>query len=191
MSSKEQAAGPSGLGLIGKADDPKRLMEAALFISAGPLSIQQLAKVCNLGTLGSVRSTVEDLQEEYEESGSAIVIEKVSSGYRMMVDEELEEKIKHLAPDKEISSSALKTLAIIAYEEPVRQSEVVKVRGNKAYRYIKELEEREFVNSEKDGRTKLLSTTKKFKEYFQLEDIEKALEERKTSEKENSLESWV
>ena len=66
----------------------------------------------------------------------------------------------------ELSSAELRTLATIAYYEPIRQSEIVKARGNRAYEQIKTLEELGLISSKPDGNTKVLRLTRKFYDYF-------------------------
>ncbi len=57
-------------------------------------------------------------------------------------------------------------LSIVAYHEPIKQSDIVKVVGNRTYEYVKQLEELGFIKIEKKSRTKLLSITLRFEEYF-------------------------
>ena len=60
----------------------------------------------------------------------------------------------------------LRTLGVVALKEPVPQSYIIKVQGNKAYDYIKNLEKRGLLKTEKSGRTRLVSTTVEFEKYF-------------------------
>jgi len=52
------------------------------------------------------------------------------------------------------------------YHEPIKQSDIVKIIGNRTYEYTKELERRGFIKWEKQGRTKVLRLTPAFDEYF-------------------------
>ncbi|MBN2517349.1 MAG: SMC-Scp complex subunit ScpB, partial [Candidatus Altiarchaeota archaeon] len=61
---------------------------------------------------------------------------------------------------------------LIAYKQPISQSKVVEVIGNRAYEYIKELRKKEFITIRKKGRTKVISTTGRFRKYFALEGVE-------------------
>ncbi|HDN83636.1 MAG TPA: SMC-Scp complex subunit ScpB, partial [Candidatus Altiarchaeales archaeon] len=117
---------------------------------------------------------LENLIQEYRNRNSAIEIRKTTEGYQMTVKEELESYVIDLVTKTELPKALIKTLAFIAYKEPVPQSEVIKVRGNKAYHYIKELIAKGFIEAKKKGKTKVLCTTKKFKEYFQVEKLENA-----------------
>jgi segregation and condensation protein B len=69
-------------------------------------------------------------------------------------------------------------LGIVALQQPILQSEVVKIQGNKAYNYIKYLEKKKLIKTEKAGRTRLIKTTKEFERYFgkSLEEIRPKLE---------------
>jgi len=166
----------------------KRVIEAALFMATRPLSLEELSKICNSGNIGLIRKCVEELKEEYAKRNSGIEILKLENGsYKMKVITELEPQVANLAPMPEISSAILKTLALIAYEQPITQSRIVKERGNRAYKYIKTLLKEEFISAEKYKRTKILRTTPKFKEYFQIKDLKeelKKLEEKRKERKE-------
>ncbi|MFP4609123.1 MAG: SMC-Scp complex subunit ScpB, partial [Candidatus Aenigmatarchaeota archaeon] len=63
----------------------------------------------------------------------------------------------------------LKTAALIAYYQPIRQSELKKMIGEKVYDHVDELKEKDLILSERDGRTYSLRTSPKFQEYFGLE----------------------
>jgi len=149
----------------------KSLIEAALFVSGRPLNVGELAKTCRSGNLGLIHSYVEELSKEYENRNSGIVIQKTEEGYIMRVKRDLEERLMHLIPETDIPPPILKTLALIAYEQPIKQSEVVKERGNRAYSYIRFLRERGLVEGKKCGRTRVLTVTPKFRDYFRIEDM--------------------
>jgi hypothetical protein len=59
-------------------------------------------------------------------------------------------------------------LAVIAWKQPATQSEIVKIRTNKAYEHIAELEKMGYVAKHKHGRTYLIKVTGKFYDYFDL-----------------------
>ena len=73
-----------------------------------------------------------------------------------------------LLDNYKLDASTTKTLALIAYKNPVLQSEIIKMRGNGAYDHIKALKEQEFITSERQGRTRVLKLTSKFFDYFDL-----------------------
>lgn len=155
----------------------KALIEAALFVAGGGVSIKELEKITGL-EVKAIRDIVEQLQEEYSRRDSGVAVEKTDDGFVMRVKPEYVEKINPLIEETDLPKSMLKTLALIAHEQPIKQTTVVKLRGNRVYHYIHRLEELGFIKSKPEGRTRMLSTTEKFKEYFRISDIKEASEGR-------------
>ena len=73
------------------------------------------------------------------------------------------------APKSEIRGAVLKTLAIIAYKQPLKKSDLVKYRGSQCYEHVKVLVEAGLLDAEPCGKTKILKTTSKFSEIYGLE----------------------
>lgn len=146
--------------------DAKSVIEAALFMSTSPMTVRTLSKISGLNSWKLVQEKLKELQQEYEQRGSAIVISFEDGGYIMRLKPEYERKVSGLAKEAELSRGAIKTLAVIAKNDGMPQSKLVKMIGSSVYDHVKELVETQFITAEKKGRTKLLRTTKKFKEYF-------------------------
>lgn len=146
--------------------DSKRIIEAALFMSSKPLEINDLARISGIGAVGFVESLIKQLQEEYERNGSALQIYFENGKYIMRVRSEYEKEVSGLAKESEISKGALKTLAVIAKNDGMKQSKIVEMLGTTVYDHVKELVEKEFITADKQGRTRVLKTTSRFKEYF-------------------------
>lgn len=144
--------------------DHKRLVEAALFMSSEPLTISELSRISGLGSLGQLKELLNELAEEY--SGRGVQITENPMGWKMEVRQELLQNVAHLAPYSDLSEGCKRTLALVVYKEPIDQSEVIKIQGNKAYSYIKKLVKSGLVRAEKVGRTKKLHLTKEFEKYF-------------------------
>lgn len=141
----------------------KKLLEAALFISPKPLSIKELGAIIGLSSLGTIRKLLLELQKEYK---GGIEIVETEEGWQMQVKQELLPKVAYLTPHSDLSEGCRRTLALIVYKEPVKQSEIIKIQGNKAYSYIKELKRRGLIKTEKKGKTVVLKLTKQFEIYF-------------------------
>jgi segregation and condensation protein B len=77
----------------------------------------------------------------------------------------------------------MRTLAIVAAKQPIKQSLIVKYQGNKAYGYVVGLEKKGLIRTEKYGRTKLITTTPDFEKYFgkSSEEIKKILKTEKSA----------
>jgi len=145
----------------------QKLAEAALFMASEPLGVNDLTKVMDIESFGIAMKQLEFLMNDFNTRNSGLEIVKSQAGkYQMRVRGEYAEAVSHLAVDTEFSKAVLRTMGLIAVKQPVRQSLVVRIIGNKAYEYVKELKEKGFIHAKKDGNTKLLSTTGKFDTYF-------------------------
>ncbi|MEI6104902.1 MAG: SMC-Scp complex subunit ScpB [Methanothrix sp.] len=142
----------------------KAVIEAALFASGRTLTPRELADLSALSE-ERARALADDLTKEYAARDSGIEIKNIGEGYSMQVRFGLAGRVLSFAP-KEIEAPLIRTLAIIAYKQPIKQSHLVEIRGNKSYDHVKELEERGLINAEKFSRTKLLTTTRGFADYF-------------------------
>ncbi|WNY27241.1 SMC-Scp complex subunit ScpB [Methanolapillus ohkumae] len=142
----------------------KQVIEAALFAAGSAVSVDTLMKISQKSKR-EVRDLVLALREEYLSRGSGIEISDLSDRFVMQVRPDFAEKVRDVAP-KELTSSQLKTLSIIAYHQPITQSDIVEMRGSNAYEHIGELSERGFIDLKPQGRTKIITTTRLFADYF-------------------------
>ncbi|MFH1588896.1 MAG: SMC-Scp complex subunit ScpB [Candidatus Diapherotrites archaeon] len=182
-----------------KKENLKKLIEAGLFLAPGTVSLAELSKTAK-ASLPEIRISLNELIQVYSERDTALEIISSDEGYRLSVKEEFEPQVSHFASSPEMHKGVLKTLALIAFKQPVKQSEIIKLRNSKAYEHIKILKEKQFIKKEKKGITSILTTTKKFVDYFgdsikkkqlQGEQVENAEEflnelEGKTPENKNS-----
>ena len=143
----------------------KRQIEALLFLTDKPLKTQVIARTINQD-VQQVRQAMLELINDYEERDGAIEIAD-EDGYMMQVKHEFSNLVDEFAPF-EMPTSLVRTLSAIAIKQPVMQSEIIKLRGAGAYDHIKELIIRELVHRKEEGRSPILTTTKKFQEYFRL-----------------------
>jgi segregation and condensation protein B len=169
----------------------KEILEAALFASGEPLDVGQLK---NLVRGKNVRELIQQLTDEYAARGSAIEIKEMDGRFIMQVKPEFAEKVRSIAP-KELRSPVLRTLAMIAYHQPITVAELVDRRGAATYDHVRELEESGFVSAVQQGRTRLLATTHRFAEYFNLESGDPEAIKRKiielAKEQKMGLDKWL
>ncbi len=149
---------------VDQKNSPKSLIEAALFISPNPLSMDELMRISSIGSLGLLKKEIESLQQEY--LGRGIEVVETPQGWQMQVRQELLPKVANLTPYSDLSEGSKRTLAVVIYKEPLKQSDLVKMQGNKIYVYVKELEKRGLIKSERLGHTKILKVTNEFEKYF-------------------------
>ncbi|MEM5802040.1 MAG: SMC-Scp complex subunit ScpB [Candidatus Aenigmatarchaeota archaeon] len=158
----------------------KALIEAALFVSDKPLTVEQLNSITNIEK-DEIKQILRLLQYELDKDDRGYELVETPQGYEFRLKPEYREKVAKLAPFADLGEGMMRTLAIVAAKQPVKQSAIVRYQGNKAYGYIKSLEEKGLIRTEKYGRTRLVYTTSDFEKYFGLttEEIKKILSEAK------------
>jgi len=160
----------------------KAKIEAVLFLTDKPIRSQAIATIVG-ADVQLVRQTVLELIHEYEERQGGLEIGQ-DNGYIIQVKDEYANIVEEFLP-VEMSTAHIRTLSAIAIKQPVAQAEIIKIRGAGAYDHIKHLLERELITKKEDGsRSPVLSTTKRFQEYFRLSRDAKSL--RQTIKKQES-----
>lgn len=152
---------------VSEDEDLAAVVEAALFAAGRPLSLAEIAEVTDLPTR-AVRTLAEKLVIDYSKRKGGIEIKEFEDRYVMQVRASVADRVSKVGP-KELAAPLLRTLAVIAYNQPIAQSELARIRGNKIYDHVKELEDLGLIQAEKEGRTKIITTTKNFAEYFGLD----------------------
>jgi len=139
-------------------------VEAALFISGRYLSIQELITLTDVNPI-LLKKILADLKDKYNNSG--IEITQRDNLYKMDVSTQYKDIVTKLATgSSEFSKAEQETLAIIAYKNPIKQSVLIKIRGNKAYEHVKKFTQQNLINKKKQGHTSELSLTENFYDYF-------------------------
>jgi len=147
-------------------NESRAIIEAALFMSSRPLSLQEMGKLIGIAAPGFVAQKVRALQDAYESAGSAIEIAEEEGKYYMRVRQQFVPAVKSFAQAAEISPHALKTLAYVAKNEGVTKRTLFLKLGSTIYTDVSELVEKGFVTTKRAGRTRSVHTTAKFKAYF-------------------------
>jgi segregation and condensation protein B len=147
-------------------EDKKKLalLEAVLFTTSDPVTFNELQKILHARKT-ELEALIRDLSKRYEAEEFGIRLSDMG-GFKLIVKQEYAEAVSPLTPHADLTRGLLRVLSIIAYHQPIKQSDIVKVVGNRTYDYVKDLEERGMVKIEKKARTKMLSTTPRFEEYF-------------------------
>lgn len=144
----------------------KAKIEAVLFLTDRPIRAQAIARIVD-ADVQLVRQNLLELIHDYERRGGGLEIAQ-DNGYIIQVKDDYAQIIEEFLP-VEMSAALVRTLSAIAIKQPVAQSEIVKLRGAGAYDHIRELIARELIaRKEEGGRSPILTTTKKFQEYFRL-----------------------
>ena len=147
-------------------NEAERIIEAALFMSSKPLAASELGKLIGVAAPGFVTQRLDALKGKYDASGSAIEIALEEGKYYMRVRQQYVPFVKDFAQASEISRHALRTLAYISKNDGMKKSDLCKRLGSTIYADVAELAAKGFLVQKKSGRSALLSTTQKFKDYF-------------------------
>ena len=154
-------------------------LEAALFVADGAMSIRKLVGAATLADAAEARRLLEELNSYYDADGSPFRIERVATGYQLLTRPPFSpwlDKLHERQNELKLSSPAMETLTIIAYQQPITRADVEAVRGVQCAEMLKQLMERGLVRicGEEDslGRPYLYDTTKKFLELFGLKSLD-------------------
>ena len=141
------------------------LLEATLFGAGRSMSVTELCESLGydedemLDCLYSLRSTLK------RRRGGALQIAEVGDRWAIEVKPEIAEHLPKEAKT-ELPKKLLKAAALIAYHQPMSQSRLVELLGQKAYDYVRELAQYGMIDRRKDGNTRRLTTTRRFSEAF-------------------------
>lgn len=154
-------------------------VEAALFLAREPLAARRLAKLARLSDGTRARSLVLELRRMQEAAGSAVRVEQIAGGFQVLTRAAFGPWVRRLAPPaprSRLSGSALETLAIVAYRQPVTRAEIESIRGAGSDEMLRQLLERDLVaiggRAEELGRPNVYVTTRHFLAAFGLARLE-------------------
>ncbi|MFO7711495.1 MAG: SMC-Scp complex subunit ScpB [Candidatus Woesearchaeota archaeon] len=145
----------------------KAQLESILFAAGKAVSIQDLQKLCKEKP-EKIKAALEELSKDYNEHDSSLMLVEEGENYKLTVREQYLPLVKDVVSETELPKSIMETLAVIAFKHPILQSELVKIRSNKAYDHLNELEQTGYIKREAYGRTKKIHLTQKFFDYFDL-----------------------
>lgn len=146
---------------------PIHVVEAALFAAGKPVAVEEVAEQTGLPP-DKVKDGLKELQAAYQGRDTVLEVGKAGTKWAMQVRSQAAEPAAKFAP-MEIAPKLLKTLALIAFHQPMKQSLLVDMMGSKVYDHIPELVQRGLVRAREEGPTKILATTALFPEYFGLD----------------------
>lgn len=152
-------------------------LEAILFASGNPLSLEKAASVLQLSQQDTA-SLLEELQLEYQKEERGICLRKAAGGWQLVTKPALADVVRSLQEQQEmkLSNAAMETLAIIAFKQPVTKGEIEAIRGVKVDGVLGTLSELQLIGEigrkEVVGRPILYGTTDRFLTTFGLDTLE-------------------
>ena len=147
------------------------IIEAILYLKGQPLSVGEIAE-CAACDRATVEEGIIELIDEYAHRDSALEVVETPKGYCLQLRSDFQELVQTLIP-VELGVGALRTLAAIALNNPIRQSDLINVRGSGAYQHVQELVDQGFVRKRRtsESRSYSLQVTPKFHQYFQIDQL--------------------
>lgn len=153
------------------------LVETILFLESEPMVVKSISAVAQLSE-EIVEACLEKLKEKYTDEDSGIELVMITGGWALSPKREMWDVLKERYGKKnegKLSRSAMETLSIIAYSQPITRAEIEKIRGVAADNMIRLLMERNLIHEvgKKDvpGKPSQYGTTKDFLKFFRLNSI--------------------
>ena len=160
------------------ARELKAILEAVLFVSPEPMPVARLMSILGMVSRAEVVQALGLLTHDLDQDGRGIQLVQIAGGYRLVTKQEYGPWLKRMDKAKaaqKLSRSALESLAIIAYKQPLVRAEIEEIRGVETSGVLRTLCERKLVRivGRKDvpGRPIMYGTTKFFLEHFGLQDL--------------------
>ena len=147
------------------------ILEAIVFGAGKSMSVTELSELVGKNSseiedaLNSLRLTIKRRKD------GALQLTEVSGRWIL----EVKTGLSPFLPDSfraDIPQRLLPAAALIAYHQPMSQSQLVDMLGQRAYDHVRELSNRGLIDRRRDGLTRRLTTTRRFAEYFGCPEVE-------------------
>ena len=153
-------------------------IEALLFVSEKPVSLEEFAEVLETVSPADIQEAVRQLQKEYAQKKRGMVIVEIAGGFQLLSSPHYALAIRRFyktTHKEKLSKPALETLAIIAYKQPVARVDVELIRGVNSDGVVAHLLLKGLIKiagrKEVPGRPFIYGTTQQFLEYFGLKSL--------------------
>ena len=150
-----------------KKPSVKNKVEAVLFSTGSRISLEEISRLCR-SRKEEVLAALQELQKEYDEKQSSLMLVEEGEFWKFAVRDHFIPMVRKIVTETELTKSVLETLSVVAFKYPILQSDLIKIRTNKAYDHLVELEKSGYITRQKHGRTNLIKLTDKFFKYFDL-----------------------
>ncbi len=156
----------------------RSILEAILFAANEPISLEQFGHVFSNLLVDDIRNQLTKLRDEYQATNRSFQLIEIANGFQVCTRPEYRswiEKFHTRQVRVRLSPSALETVAIVAYKQPVTRTEVEEIRGVNSDSVLSSLIQKGLVRiagrKPGQGRSLLFSTTDEFLEQFGLRDL--------------------
>jgi segregation and condensation protein B len=154
-------------------------VEALVFASERPITQVELVEYISQSleqdiSAEQIAASIEAVREKYQSDFYAFHLREIGGGFQFLTKKEFHKTVLQLNGDKHIkklSSSAMETLAIVAYKQPITKSEIEFIRGVSCDYSVQKLLEKELIsiigrNEDAIGKPLLYSVSRNFMDYL-------------------------
>ena len=158
-------------------------IEALVFCSPNPIKLADI-KACLSEMFGAdvpeedIQSAIQRVEEKFVAEEFSFQLYKTAGGYQFLTKPAYQASISILLKQqskKRLSTSAMETLSIIAYKQPISKTEIENIRGVNCDYAVQKLLDKGLIEitgkADSIGRPMLYGTTQKFMEYFGINDL--------------------
>ncbi len=160
-----------------KKEELYSALEAVLFSSGEPLSVDRISQVFELSP-EKTEKALKELAEKFKNENRGIELLQLENTWQLVTAKKYADYIKKafdIRRKTPLSPAALEVLAVIAYNQPVTKSFIEQVRGVDCSGVVTTLMEKELIEErgrlELPGRPLLYGTTKNFLRCFSITDL--------------------
>lgn len=170
----------------------KAIIEGLLFVKGSEgLSLEELVNITEQDS-HKIKLVLKELYNDYKSDERGIQLELLGNRYKLTTKEKHKDIYKKLTFEEEnsnLSQSALETLAIIAYNEPITRIEIDEIRGVNSTYVIRKLLLKNLIQevgrAELAGHPRLYGVTNDFLDYFGLSSIDELPKIQPVEQKDN------
>lgn len=172
-------------------DNLKTKIEGLIFVAGDEgITLEQIAQATSQ-ELMSIQQAIDDLNDHYKQQHHAIMIHQSLDVVKFVTIDEVYPTLSfylQLKSTRSLSQSALETLAIIAYKQPITRSKIEEIRGVNCDLMIRKLQSLDLIveagRETTPGRPILYEVTPEFLDVFNLLDLDELPKWEETSMKE-------
>jgi segregation and condensation protein B len=157
----------------------KSAVEALIFASDKPITMEQIKKVLGDLDTPSVNKIITELKNEYAAQNRGMRVVEIAGGFQMITNSNFAHFLKKLFKNRysdKLSRPALESLAIIAYKQPLTKSEIESLRNVNVDGVMKSLIDKNLIRvcgrKKIPGRPFVFGTTREFLEHFGLKSLQ-------------------
>jgi len=157
----------------------KSAVEALIFVSEKPITLEQIKKVLGDLDLTAIKKIIEELKNDYEIANRGMRIIEIAGGFQMIACTNFSSFLKKLFKSRnseKLSKQALESLAIIAYKQPLTKAEIESLRNVNVDGVMKSLLDKNLIRicgrKKIPGRPFVFGTTREFLEHFGLKSLQ-------------------